>query len=52
MQMLKKRGKRVVSIVALIVVPLFFIGMIITPILGSRADQLSDMQKQYNALEQ
>jgi murein DD-endopeptidase MepM/ murein hydrolase activator NlpD len=52
MQMLKKRGKRVVSIVALIIVPLFFIGMMITPILGSRADQLSDMQKQYNALEQ
>jgi len=52
MQMLKKRGKRVVSIVALIIVPLFFIGMMIAPILGSRADQLSDMQKQYNALEQ
>jgi hypothetical protein len=34
MQMLKKRGKRVVSIIALIIVLLFIIGMMLTPILG------------------
>jgi hypothetical protein len=34
--MLKKSGKRIVAIVALVIVPLFIIGMMITPILGMR----------------
>jgi hypothetical protein len=37
MHLLKKRGKRVVAIVALIIVLLFIIGMMLTPILGMRA---------------
>lgn len=42
--MLKKRTKRILAIVALVVVVMFILGMMLEPLLSARADGLSDLQ--------
>jgi conjugal transfer/entry exclusion protein len=48
--MLHKRGKRILSIVALIIVLMFIIGMIVAPLASTKAADLSLLQNIYGSL--